>query len=329
MPFGIIGRMGPGMRQVVGFLVIGPREGVLLGTNLRRAIVTKVCDSASTVGAAVWDGACGGSRHCCIRYGSTSCKGTVRFWGFCSPFSQREMPLGLRRWNVSDSYAKTWQHFRSANVSLEGSIRGLFGDVFSFKIKVWSLWEISKKVTIARRQNRRTQQSVAARGGRNMHIHECTPRRSGAPRTGPYGASATHAGCSPRRGRLSQRHGPLPKLLWTDLFHSRLTVQYSVEVKLGLEVRKCQLYWHQSRACNFRTLRCVSLSVSASATERKVASASVRGRSKSSRLWTGPRPHISALRCWQFGLYHSLSVVFNTVMDFKRIFKFIDSVCYK
>jgi len=38
MPFGIIGRTGLGMRQVVGF-VIGPREGVLLGANLGRAIV--------------------------------------------------------------------------------------------------------------------------------------------------------------------------------------------------------------------------------------------------------------------------------------------------
>ena len=39
MPFGIIGRTGPGMRQVVRF-GIGPREGVHLGANLGRAIVT-------------------------------------------------------------------------------------------------------------------------------------------------------------------------------------------------------------------------------------------------------------------------------------------------
>ena len=53
MPFGIVGRTGPGMRQVVGF-GIGSREGVLLGANLGRAIVTSgdftayVCDSAAT-----------------------------------------------------------------------------------------------------------------------------------------------------------------------------------------------------------------------------------------------------------------------------------------
>ena len=50
MPFGVI---GPEMRQVMG-LGIGPREGVLLGTNLGHAIVTNgdftayVCDSAAT-----------------------------------------------------------------------------------------------------------------------------------------------------------------------------------------------------------------------------------------------------------------------------------------
>ena len=51
MPFGIVGRTRSGMRQVVAF---GPREGVLLGANLGRAIVTNgdftayVCDSAAT-----------------------------------------------------------------------------------------------------------------------------------------------------------------------------------------------------------------------------------------------------------------------------------------
>jgi len=53
MPFGIIGRTGPEMRHVVGF-GIGPREGVLLGANLERAIVTNgdftayACDIAAT-----------------------------------------------------------------------------------------------------------------------------------------------------------------------------------------------------------------------------------------------------------------------------------------
>ena len=71
MPFGIVSRTGPGMSQVLGF---GDRlrEGVLLLANLGRAIVTNwhftahVCDGASTVIAAVWGGACGGPRHCCI-----------------------------------------------------------------------------------------------------------------------------------------------------------------------------------------------------------------------------------------------------------------------
>ena len=53
MPFGIIGRTGPGMRQVVGFVDRSTRRGIF-GANLGRAIVTNgnftvyVCDSAAT-----------------------------------------------------------------------------------------------------------------------------------------------------------------------------------------------------------------------------------------------------------------------------------------
>ena len=58
MPFGIIGWTGPAMRQVVGFGDRSTARGTF-GANFWRAIVTNgdfttyVCDSASTVGAAV------------------------------------------------------------------------------------------------------------------------------------------------------------------------------------------------------------------------------------------------------------------------------------
>ena len=48
------------------------------------------------------------------------------FGGFLFSIFIMGMPLGRRRWNVSYSYAKTWQRFRSANVSLKSSIRGPF-----------------------------------------------------------------------------------------------------------------------------------------------------------------------------------------------------------
>ena len=76
MPFSIICRTGPGMRQVVGFGDRYTGRGTF-GPNLGRAIVSNgdltvyVCDNTSTVGAAVWGGACGGLRHCCIRWVST------------------------------------------------------------------------------------------------------------------------------------------------------------------------------------------------------------------------------------------------------------------
>ena len=66
---------------------IGRREGVLLGANLGRAIVTNkdftayMCHSASTIGAAVWGGACGGPRHYCIRRDQRSPREREGFMG--------------------------------------------------------------------------------------------------------------------------------------------------------------------------------------------------------------------------------------------------------
>ena len=40
MSFGIVGRTGPGMRQVVGFGDRSTGRGILLGANLGRAIVS-------------------------------------------------------------------------------------------------------------------------------------------------------------------------------------------------------------------------------------------------------------------------------------------------
>jgi len=102
MPFGIIGQTGPGMRLIMGF-GDRPTGGVLLSANLRHAIVTNgdfmayVCDTASTIGAAVWGGACGGPRHCRIRWGSTSCKGKGTFWGFLFPIFTMGNAIGSPR----------------------------------------------------------------------------------------------------------------------------------------------------------------------------------------------------------------------------------------
>ena len=93
MLFGIIGRAGPWMRQVVGFADRCTGRGTL-GAHLGRAIVSNgdftayVCDSASTVGAAVWGGTCRGPRHCCVQWGQRSLTGRRGFGGFCSPFLQ-------------------------------------------------------------------------------------------------------------------------------------------------------------------------------------------------------------------------------------------------
>ena len=80
--------------------------------------------------------------------GPRRARGRVRFKGFCSPFSQWEMPLDPRLWNVSDSYAETWQHFRSANVSWKS--RFVVRWCIRFQQPGRGLWEISKNVTIVR-----------------------------------------------------------------------------------------------------------------------------------------------------------------------------------
>jgi len=69
------------------------------GGTFGLAIVTSgdytayVCYSASAVRAAVWGDACDGPRHCCITWGPLRARGRGDFGGFCSLFSQWEMPL--------------------------------------------------------------------------------------------------------------------------------------------------------------------------------------------------------------------------------------------
>ena len=93
MPFGIIGRAGPGMRQVVGF---GDRSsgwdtfgGEFVARHcIQWGLTAYMCDSASTVGAAVWGGACGGPMHCCIKWGVHVVQGEGEvLWVFVSHFN--------------------------------------------------------------------------------------------------------------------------------------------------------------------------------------------------------------------------------------------------
>ena len=107
MPFGIIGRTGPGMKHVVGF---GDRstEGVLLGANFGRAIVTNgdfsayVCDmpqpSELRFGVVRAVGRC-----IAVLDWIHVVQGEGTFWGFAPHFHN-----GKCHWvAVSDSYAKT------------------------------------------------------------------------------------------------------------------------------------------------------------------------------------------------------------------------------
>ena len=107
-----------------------------------------VGDSASTAGAAVCSGACVGPRHCCIRRGSTSCKGKGTFWGFLFPIFTMGNAIGSPTVKCFRFVCENLQHFFSAKVSLESSIRGLFGDIFSFEIKVGVYEKLTKKLQL-------------------------------------------------------------------------------------------------------------------------------------------------------------------------------------
>ena len=151
MPFGIIGRTGPGMRQVVRF-GIGPREGVLLGANLGRAILTNVdftayvCDSASTselrFGVLRAVGRCiavldGGPRRARGRGGFFG--GIVPHFhnGKCDWVADGEMfPILLRKLD-NFSIRQTYR--------CEALFVGFFGDILSFKINIGVYKKLAKK----------------------------------------------------------------------------------------------------------------------------------------------------------------------------------------
>ena len=117
--------------------------------------------------------------------GSRRASGRGGFGRFSSPFLQWEMPLGRRRWNVSDSYAKNLITFPFGKCIAGKLDLWTFWRYIQFQDQSWGLWEISKNVTIVLRNLRPSQQSYR----RNMHIHEWTPQRTALLATASHGAA--------------------------------------------------------------------------------------------------------------------------------------------
>ena len=116
-----------------------------MGTHLERAIVTNGDFTAYVcVGAAVWGGACGGPRHCCIIWGSASCKGNGRFWEFLFPI----FIMG----NAIRSLTAKCFRFVCENLTtfpfgkcIVGKLDlWVFGDIFTFKINVGVYEKLAK-----------------------------------------------------------------------------------------------------------------------------------------------------------------------------------------
>ena len=204
MPFGIIGRTGPaGMSQVGRFGDRSTGMGTLRGEfgACQWDFTANVCDSASTVGAAVRFGVVRAvGRGIAVLDGVHVVQGEGKvFWGVCSPFHN-----GKCHWIANGEMFLICMFGKR----IVGKLYSwAFWRYIQFQDQHWGFWEISKKSSDC---STTTQTHAAKCCGRNMHIHECTPQRSGA--------RAWTALRLPPHGRLSQRRGPLPKLLWAHLF---------------------------------------------------------------------------------------------------------------
>ena len=120
MPFGVIGRTSPGMRQVVGFGGRSTRRGTsggefgarhcnqwgLYGVRVRQCLNRR----SGGLGWCV--------RHCCIRWGSASCMERARFGifvphfhnGKCHWVADGEMfPIRMRKLNISVRQTYRWK----------------------------------------------------------------------------------------------------------------------------------------------------------------------------------------------------------------------------
>ena len=116
-------------------------------------------------------------------------------------------------------YENLTTKFRSANVSLESSIRdGLFGDIFIFKIKVGVYEKLAKSNDCSTKTYAATLVTTSIfRTGLLLALAMCAGLAQNVGRSwcAVINSPATTFAVviKPPRGILSQRRGPLPKLL--------------------------------------------------------------------------------------------------------------------
>ena len=146
MPFGVVGRTGPGMRQVWGAVHRkGYFWGQIWGTplypvgTLRRTLL-----SVSTVGAVVWGGSCNGLSHCCIRMGPRRARGREDFGCFVLHFYNGKCH------RVTDGVMFRIRMRKLHIISVQRTSRwkarfvGFLAILFTFKIKVGVYEKLAK-----------------------------------------------------------------------------------------------------------------------------------------------------------------------------------------
>ena len=150
MPFGIIDRTGPGMRQVVGFGDQSTGRGTF-GSEFE----TRDCNQRGLYGVRVWQ--CLNRRFGVVRAvdrgiavldgKSTSCNGKGRFWGFLFPGFTMENVIGSP---TTDSKMFPTSTRKLDNISIRQTYRWkpvswAFRRYIHFQDQSWGLWEISRK----------------------------------------------------------------------------------------------------------------------------------------------------------------------------------------
>jgi len=139
MAFGMMGRLGPRMMQIIGVSSCPTRSGSfgwIWGISLNQwgccCIVVQKCMKHLSCHFGWW---VGWPRHLCIWWGSTCLKGKGGLGSFSPHWFEWRFWMYFWNRNEFDSCMKNWQYFRRDSISLETLFIFLFYSVVCCEIE--------------------------------------------------------------------------------------------------------------------------------------------------------------------------------------------------